>query len=293
MQTLCHLIHQKITLGIAILAVSLITCGASATEYVQPQRLYNYANLLWKPNSDDLKARIIQDCMAQSFASCSFEYNGETWNTGSSAWDKWMWNGIRSWVTRETPPATSTGPFIGDIYEICPSANEGWTLTPSSTGSYCSRDDSSDADCESCKSHTPVAAMPPTVGNPIFVSKQVKQETKVDYENATGSLRFVRTYRSDRNRWENNYESSLVDLNASIPPAQRPSGSCFLEREPTTFGRYCYPYKALGTTNDIMLRRGSQRNIYSVLEISTQQRLIFATGSRRSSTLTARARAGP
>lgn len=255
----------------AALAAFVIVQGAFATEYIKPKIFYHHyprdyprASALWWPKSAELKAEILAQCTNSETVSCTFEFGDEIWIPGESNFDKWKWQGRRVWTTQKPgyPPQTIVTEGIwGELFEYCP-ADGGWSLTPSASGSYCSRDDSTDADCEACKGHTPAAALPPKLGNPVFPQNQIKEETRVDYENALGTLRFVRTYRSDQNRWTNNYEVSVRDLNAGTTADAVALGACFMERNPAGIARNCYPYMARGQTNDIMLRRGFDRGRY-------------------------------
>jgi len=93
----------------------------------------------------------------------------------------------------------------------------------------------------------------------------MKQEVRLDYQSASGSLRFVWTYRSDLNRWAHNYEMSLSDMNAPTY-GDGPEGACYLEANrymgaPGT-DRHCYPYAANGKTRDVALRKGNSRVRY-------------------------------
>lgn len=238
--------------------------GAFATEYAEAQRPYNWGNKLYPRQSAELKAAIEKECMRADYAvSCTFEYGAEVWYTSDSNFDKWKWLGTT--VLKIQPPGRpeqviTTSGIFGQIYTLCPWDN--WSTIINSTAPYCQRNDTAETDCEQCKRNTPAKAVPPSVGNPIFPSNRVKHEVRVDYENAKGTLRFVRTYRSDRNGWANNYQSSLLDLKVPRTPEDLPVGACYLERDPSTFGRHCYPYIAMGTTNDIALRRGGERARY-------------------------------
>jgi hypothetical protein len=224
--------------------------------------LYTYNNTLWSAKSAELKAAILQGCSSAKTISCTFDYGDEIWVGSDSNWDKWHWTGRRVWVWQDPgyPPTTLVNDgLFGYIFNNCP-AN--WSLSPSTP--ICYRDNSEDPDCDDCKRNTPPAARPPSVGNPIFPWKQVKLEVRVDYQNVQGTLQFIRTYRSDLNRWSNNYQMSVLDLNAVTSPDKSPGGGCFFEQNSFPLGSYCYPYVAMGNTNDVVLRRGNQRARYFV-----------------------------
>lgn len=268
----------------ATLAMIMMLPSTFATEYLKPKIFYHHyprdssATALWWPKSAELKAEILAKCTNAETISCTFDFGDEIWTAGDSAWDKWKWQGRRVWTTQKPGyPATTliTEGIWGPLFEYCP-ADGGWSFSPSASGSYCSRDDSNDTDCDSCKGHTPAAALPPKLGNPIYPQNQIKEETRVDYQNVSGTLRFVRTYRSDQNRWTNNYEVSVRDLNLPVPTNEIPQGACFMERDKVGLARNCYPYMARGQTNDIMLRRGFDRARY----FSSGNNFAAATGIR-------------
>lgn len=248
----------KLVFWMALCLQILSALQAEATEYVKPKTMYNNGRD-WAPRSEALKASIIDACVQKygaSITTCTFEYGAEVWVASDNTWDKWHWSGTQ--VAKYTPPGypqqtvTISG-WFGYITHYCPTSG-GWSLTPSVP--ICSRNNSSDPDCEQCKRNAPAAAQPPSVGNPIFPSTRVKQEVRVDYQNIKGTLRFIWTYRSDRNAWTHNYQSSVVDLNGTNSD-ELPSGACY-----TDIDGYCYPYAATGTNNDIALMRNNQRIRY-------------------------------
>jgi YD repeat-containing protein len=106
------------------------------------------------------------------------------------------------------------------------------------------------------------------VGNPIIPSAKIKLQREVDYRSAgPGGLEFVRTYRSDRNGWENNYSITGTDLR--MGPKDPPTGVFEPPAEPArAVGCYwgfggrsgkleCFAPMASGAANDFALRRGN------------------------------------
>jgi len=248
---------------VALVSLLLAKPALALTEKIRPQQKLNYANTLYPIDASEMSARIVADCYANSggrpVLSCTFNFGGIYWNDQNTSWDKWQWKGV-SIQTTQVPgyaPQTVTNELYGSVYNICPSS-DGFSLWPNAP--LCYRDTPVVADCDQCKKNVPKEAQPQGVGNPIFPLGQIKIETKVDYENARGTLRFVRTYRSDIHTWTHNYNISLVDLKDST--TEHPANSCYLEKDTSASGRYCYPYFETSTSNDIVLRRGAMRPRY-------------------------------
>lgn len=58
----------------------------------------------------------------------------------------------------------------------------------------------------------PKGCATPKVGNPILPSTGIKQQIDIDYlGHAANALQFVRSFRSDRNGWSNNYQAFAID----------------------------------------------------------------------------------
>jgi len=167
-----------------------------------------------------------------------------TWDNNNS----WRWNAELSFEYSYEPGVVRTLNDSGSITQICPA---GWTT--SSRGAtapdvYCSRPDQLHPPCEECD-----AKRIPILGNPISLSPNpVKQQIEVDYENALGTLRFVRTYRSDLSTWTHNYQLFAADFNSQNNAADT---ACF-DGDGTSKGEpYCYPWAGRGTTNSIGVKR--------------------------------------
>lgn len=220
--------------------------------------MYNWANKNWIPKSGELKAAVIGQCEKTygSSSTCTFEYGPEEWVGTDSNWEKWHWSGtlVAQYTSGGVPKTATTSGWFGYIYHYCPTYGS-WSLNP--TTPICYRQDSVEPDCEQCKRNAPSAAQPPSVGNPIFPSTGVKREVRLDYQNAKRTLRFVWTYRSDRNTWSHNYQVAVLDLKNANSMEQAPSGACY-----TDLDGYCYRYRAISTSNDIALTRSNQRMRY-------------------------------
>lgn len=250
-------------LWVALTSALLSKPALALTEKVKPQQMLNYANVLYPVDGGGLTDKVVSDCYANSggrpVLSCSFTFSGIYWNEQNTGWDKWQWKGVSVQVTQVPgyDAQTITSEIYGSVYNICPSA-DGFSLSPSTP--VCIRTIPVVADCDQCKKKVPDEAKPPGAGNPIYPLGQIKVETKVDYENARGTLRFVRTYRSDTHTWTHNYNVSLVDLKDTT--WTHPTDSCYFEKNTSNSGRYCYPYMETATTNDFVLRRGASRPRY-------------------------------
>lgn len=96
------------------------------------------------------------------------------------------------------------------------------------------------------------------VGNPIVLSTGVKQQIDVDYRNASGTLQFVRTYRSDTRKWANNYEY----FGGSMAQAPFLAPAPLFYRDAGKFGEYDYMYTYRGVVNDVAVRRANGRMLY-------------------------------
>ena len=101
------------------------------------------------------------------------------------------------------------------------------------------------------------------VGNPIHPSTGNKLQIETDYRGDGGNgLRFVRTYRSDRNGWAHNYQAFAIDLTASSTSNNSlPTGACSVNVGSVTKQSYCFPYDTNEQTNDLILQRANGRKL--------------------------------
>ncbi|WP_158568020.1 MULTISPECIES: RHS repeat protein [unclassified Duganella] len=104
----------------------------------------------------------------------------------------------------------------------------------------------------------------PKVGNPIIPATGVKEQIETDYSNSAGTLYFTRIYRSNTNRWENNYQSFAASLQTPTPYAKSGPG-CLMGTG--LMGKktipYCFAYVSVGTTNDFAIRRAGGMMLYA------------------------------
>lgn len=102
----------------------------------------------------------------------------------------------------------------------------------------------------------------PAVGDPIFPSTGTVVEAETDYRGiGANTLEFVRTYRSDKRAWANNFQTYGIDFTSIGNATPRPSGACYasvsLEGVP-----YCFPYMPyLYQANDFAVQRGNGRQL--------------------------------
>jgi YD repeat-containing protein len=86
-------------------------------------------------------------------------------------------------------------------------------------------------------------------------------QEEVDYRNASGSLKFVRTYRSDRGTWEHNHLVSGIDY-VNVDYKQIPPQACFYGWNGALKKYECFAYMGKGTAYSFGVRRGGRRVIY-------------------------------
>ena len=193
-----------------------------------------------------------------SNAPCVVNDDRETYLTSSTPYGtfhRWIWERLYSWYNSSTKQWTSAK-VSGDIYWDC---RYGFGDLDSYSG-VCSRPTQEpDCDCED-PNHPP-----PQVGKPIYPSTGVEQHVEVDYQGGGGNhLRFVRTYRSDKNGWINNYQINGIDFGNANPPESSPNFACTpdIGNLSIGLGYYCYPYLGTGQANDFTVQRGSGRRLY-------------------------------
>jgi len=191
------------------------------------------------------------NCYAGRFG-CSMTYESEGYN---GYYGSWGWGGTFTWseLNSQGKTATYTQRGGGTIFFDCPAGFVG-AVSSTSRRAWCSRTDPIETPCFLCS----LAA--PRIGNPIFLGGGVKQQVEVDYENASGTLRFVRTYRSDKLKWEHNYTSFAADMNESYSTLIA-SNSCLKERGFSTKKWTCFKYSPRGQANDVMIQRANGRMI--------------------------------
>ncbi|WP_175597049.1 RHS repeat protein [Peristeroidobacter soli] len=117
---------------------------------------------------------------------------------------------------------------------------------------YCAELARPEPDCDDCGE----------VGNPIHPSAGVKRQVETDYEAADGTLRFARTYRSDRNGWRHNYQVAAVDVSSSFGTPSHSAGACKPGVGLTSGKPYCFRYISRGSPSDIALLRADGRVVY-------------------------------
>jgi hypothetical protein len=135
----------------------------------------------------------------------------------------------------------SITPAAGVISPECP---RGWTR---SDNDLCSRPDPIVPDCDDCSA--------PRVGNPMFIGLQsLKQQVEVDYTNASGTLQFIRTYRSDLGLWTHNHQGFAIDFNNQA--FERAREACIPGSGGANAGEpWCYPIVGRKLANDVGVRR--------------------------------------
>ncbi|RSZ55350.1 RHS repeat protein, partial [Massilia atriviolacea] len=183
----------------------------------------------------------------------SLEYNPKT-----KSYDTWV-------------PRPNRANHISMIPE-CPKAyrmvSENYTTTPTGrTVDYvCLAEGSQpEPECDPCSNPGKPVPIPEKTGNPVYHSTGLKEQVEVDYQSGgPGGLKFVRTYRSDRNGWEHNYQITGLDLNKTQDPVQndplpeRPrSAQCYWALGAWTGKMRCFRPMFSTLANDFSLQRGN------------------------------------
>ena len=160
---------------------------------------------------------------------CTGAYTGMVWWRDAPYW---FWAGTFTYTYKATGN-TYTQDIGGPTTIACP---DGWNveLSPSSWPARCYRNDPPLPPCEECDKRKAARA-----GNPILVNGGVKIQSEVDYENPSGSLRLVRTYRSDEGIWRHNYQIFGIDFN-HIVYSTAPEFACFTGRAPGATSDSCF-----------------------------------------------------
>jgi len=262
------------SLGLLFLLLMLISLHSRASTYVMGRPFYVGASGTGFTEDYGVAARswVLAVCPPGGIkSSCSASFVKKVFDDSESGWrihlminytviyqnpppkDPTIVNGSDLFVmilVYECPPGFSpvgTKSYPG----LCMAPENGRAPSPSSIQSK------TKCNCDGLGSE-PIAA--PIVGNPVLPASGVKQLIETDYANASGTLRVDRIYRGDTNRWEFGYQKNAASLSSISPYATKGIG-CYMAKGDLG-DAYCYPYAALGTTNDIAVRRAGGRVIY-------------------------------
>lgn len=174
----------------------------------------------------------------------------------------WRWHGSYTYtLTDSNGVTTQYGPFLygNAITHECPT---GWSGgTGQTSKGVCWRKDKPAQPCDVCDARNRV----PAVNNNTVFSSGLNQQQEVDYVNASRTLQFVRTYRSDEKKWTHNYEINAVNFN--LRTASSKSNLCVKKKSEYNGKELCLAY--LGTAdpstpraNNFGVRRGNGRVLY-------------------------------
>ena len=138
-------------------------------------------------------------------------------------------------------------PGVIRIFYNCPA---GWTKDGQMSKGPCYKLIPPDPQCDVCEANPnePV----PRVGNPIVLAAGVKVQVETDYSSGSGTLQFVRTYRSDTGRWTHNYQSVGIDYNRAV---DIPKSLCYKDLADPQ--QHCYPYTSPTKAHNFQVRRGA------------------------------------
>ncbi len=251
---------RVVSCAAALLGGMFISPTVFAVEYVAPRVLYTGQGHIYNTGQsfeapmDAVGYAIKERCAGDtSRYNCSME-SDPVWHFSSSNYQWWL-SVDYSFQSRGLDATTTLHETLNvAISYDCPTNS---SMTNHSTNPICALNNTDSIICDTCMGEDAQRASP-TAGNPIIISRGVKFQVEVDYSNASGSLQFVRTFRSDQGNWSNNHEYSAMDFTrASASP---PVNSCFPGK--TVYGPYCFPYLGRSLPNDIAIRRGNNRTIY-------------------------------
>jgi RHS repeat-associated protein len=94
------------------------------------------------------------------------------------------------------------------------------------------------------------------VGNPIHLSTGMKHQVETDYTGTDG-LKFVRTYRSDRNGWTHNYQVALTNVDSMLGAKVEGRG-CKPGLGESTNAPYCFRY-VVNASNALLVTNSNRR----------------------------------
>lgn len=240
------------------LVLSYVSSAQAAREYIAGAKSYAYGNTLFT-KIDDMKAFVSKEyCKGDGvFIGCNLTVSHETYSSPYFYWQGYL-DYSRKFIENNEVKYYPVHQQMGYyIFYDCPPQG-GWQLFKYETVFVCYRETANDFDCDLCQENRPSLASPPTVGNPILPMGLIKAETETDYINSTGTLSFVRSYRSDEGKWSNNQQLAVINMVIGSGSASAVAGACV----PDAGRNYCHPYVAISATNDAAIRRGGRKMRY-------------------------------
>ena len=228
--------------------LTLLPSSASATNYVIPVVRYSGGDKTLNDLQAAQASYLQWTCRQQSFSGCAFDAPPVIAPFDSVNY-MWSWKGTYS----GTDYGGNFHPGVGisgryDYY--CPSGYV--VVNHSSPSPLCKlpNGDPPQPACDKCDARS---------GNPIILSTRIKEQVETDYRNASGTLEFVRTYRSDRGTWANNLQ--LGALNFAHPHPEQPRNLCVMDKHPDGTP-YCYQFAGRMIANDLWIQRSNGRTLY-------------------------------
>lgn len=253
-----HIFSRAIclTLFSVLVNFAILSKDVKADEYVQAKVLYSFGNLGWDTFTE-AKAGIAKvTCGADAGRiNCSViddgedRYQGHNLDFSRPVLISLDYSDPRFPQDPSVHIENHTGVYIS---YTCPTSFRTFS-GDSMSGFICYRPDPVEIPCACGASgkNEPI----PEVGDPIIVSNFLLHETETDYTNVTGTLYFIRSYRSDIGTWVNNYQSTAIDWNANAGPDQL-TYTCYFD--PTDTGRYCWKHVSIPKPFNVEVRRGIQ-----------------------------------
>lgn len=235
--------HLRVLLLVLAALFGTLVNQAHATEYVTPVVQFNGEDNL----ADGAASWVRYLCSTNpSRSNCQLD-STPVLNPFNPVNYQWSWRATYSYTDAYgTHPGTDASSSA--ISYTCPSSYG--LVNPANPVCKMPNGDPPKPTCNKCEAKA---------GNPIILSTRIKQQIEVDYRNATGTLEFVRTYRSDLGKWANNYQINA--LNFAHPHPDQPRTFCVMDQHPKGYP-YCYPYAGRLLANDLAVQRGNGRTLY-------------------------------
>lgn len=236
-----HFVAKSVSITAFAVTSIFAAHHSAAKEYVKGRKLYLADQVGWKTTLNAAADIMIAKACTPSMHCRNFQ-DEEVYFEGDKTWG---WRRHYTYSINNDPSTAYNSFVFGPITWECP--DRGWSGGDGKS-SFCSRPDQTEPDPKGCG-----------VGNPILPLTGTKEQIEVDYRGSDASgLHFVRTYRSNRNTWANNFQSMAIDF--SVEPSSLPSWpGCYQGIGYQTSEPVCFPYVGprTGYANDVGVIRGN------------------------------------
>jgi YD repeat-containing protein len=243
---------KRIYSFLVLISLLISATHAMANERVIPRKMWYPGTGKYYTLEAAMSAAQSQWCISPMFG-CSTQFIEERYSLYAAVWT-YVTDTYYSLQDANGKVTSYKLTRMGYIYFDCPTSFN-TIVSKSVATAVCDRPDPILTPCFLC------GAAAQKVGNPIYIAGGVKQQVEVDYANASGTLQFIRTYRSDQRKWQHNHSIFATDLNHVFTTSVAPN-SCFFGKGTNSVEWYCFKYDARGQANDILARRGNGRLLY-------------------------------